>query len=169
MSGRVGGLMLLLVATVFPAGALAAQTPPATCRVEIRGDVPSPGTFDLARLRTLPAREVRAADHGKKPAAYAGARVSDVLGLAGVKLGPGPRGAGVRQYLLVTAADGYGVLFSVAELDSALTDREVLFIHTRDGRTLDAEEGPCRIVAPGDKRHARWVRQVTTLEFHKVP
>jgi hypothetical protein len=28
---------------------------------------------------------------------------------------------------------------------------------------MDAKEGPFRIVAPGDKRAARWVRQVTAL------
>ncbi len=35
----------------------------------------------------------------------------------------------------------------------------------RDGKPLDAKESPLRIVAPGDNRAARWVRQVTVLRL----
>jgi len=37
-------------------------------------------------------------------------------------------------------------------------------IHAR-GKPLDAKEGPFRIIALGDKRAARWIRQVTVLRI----
>jgi hypothetical protein len=48
-------------------------------------------------------------------------------------------------------------------LDPAFAVREIVVADKRDGKPLDLREGPLRIVAPGDKRPARWARQVTTL------
>jgi hypothetical protein len=67
--------------------------------------------------------------------------------------------------LLVEAADGYRVVFALAEIDPAFATREIILADKRDGKALDAKEGPLRIVAPGDKRPARWVRQVVTLRL----
>jgi len=36
--------------------------------------------------------------------------------------------------------------------------------HKRDGKPLDGKEGPFRIVAPGDQRPARWIRQVANMK-----
>lgn len=66
---------------------------------------------------------------------------------------------------MVEAIDGYKVVFALAEVDPAFATREILVADKRDGKPLDAKEGPLRIVAPGDKRAARWVRQVTTLRI----
>jgi hypothetical protein len=46
--------------------------------------------------------------------------------------------------------------------------REIILADKRDGKTLDAKEGPFRIVAPGDKRPARWIRQITALKVITV-
>ena len=36
----------------------------------------------------------------------------------------------------------------------------VMLVDKRDGKALDAKEGPLRIVVPDEKMRARWVRQV---------
>jgi hypothetical protein len=46
--------------------------------------------------------------------------------------------------------------------------REIILADKWDSKLLDAKEGPFRIVAPGDKRAARWVRQVTALKLIAV-
>jgi hypothetical protein len=74
----------------------------------------------------------------------------------------------MAEAILVEAADGYKVVFAVAEFDPAFAAREIILADKRDGKTLDAEEGPFRIVAPGDKRPARWIRQATTLKVIAV-
>ena len=73
--------------------------------------------------------------------------------------------------LLIEAADGYKVLFALAELDPDFAPREIILADTRDGKPLDAKEGPFRVVVPGDKKacpldspgeqHAACYRQIT--------
>lgn len=94
--------------------------------------------------------------------------MSDVLKMAGIPTGESLRGKQLVKYLLVDARDGYQVVFALAELDSAFTDREVLLADRRDGNPLSAEEGPLRIVVVGEKRAARWVRQVRELRIGSI-
>jgi len=68
----------------------------------------------------------------------------------------------------VEAADGYRVVFAVAELDPASTDRVVLLADRRDGKPLVGAQGPLRIVVPDEKRHSRWVRQVISLKLRRA-
>jgi hypothetical protein len=69
----------------------------------------------------------------------------------------------MSEVLLVSAADGYKVAFALAEVDPAFAAREIILADKREGKPLDAKQGPFRVVAPGDKRPARWIRQVTEL------
>ena len=63
------------------------------------------------------------------------------------------------------AKDGYRATFAWAELDSTFADKAVYVVTKRDGKPLSEKEGPFRLVAPGEKRAARWVRQVTALRI----
>lgn len=102
-------------------------------------------------------------DHDK-PAHFEGVPLAAVLSLAGIQLGETLRGPRMSEMLLVEAADGYKVVFALAETDPAFATREIILADKRDGKPLDMREGPWRIVASGDKRPARWVRQVITLK-----
>ena len=55
-------------------------------------------------------------------------------------------------------------VFALAEFDPDFTDRVILLADRRDGHPLSSKEGPFRIVVPGEKRHARWVREVIALD-----
>ncbi len=91
--------------------------------------------------------------------------MAPLLATAGIQLGDALRGPRMSEVLLVEAADGYKVVFALAEVDPAFATREIILAYKRDGKPMDAREGPFRIVAPGDKRPARWIRQVTTLKI----
>ena len=91
--------------------------------------------------------------------------LSAVLASAGIALGDKLRGPRLEEALLAEASDGYKVVFALAELDPAFATREIILADTREGKPLDAKEGPFRIIAPGDKRPARWIRQVTVLRI----
>jgi hypothetical protein len=120
---------------------------------------------------TLSAAQIAAAAHVTittddrgTAAKFEGVPLATVLTLAGVQLGDSLRGSRLTEIVLATAADGYRVAFSLAEIDPAFAVREIILVDKRDGKPLDAKEGPFRIVAPGDKRPARWIRQVTDLK-----
>lgn len=124
-------------------------------------------TLAAAQIAALPQVTVNVRDHDK-PASFEGAPLSAVLSLAGVQLGTRMRGPRLTEVLLVEATDGYKVVFAVAEVDPDFANREILLADKRDGKPLDALEGPFRIVAPGDQRPARWIRQVTSMQVVAV-
>ena len=123
-------------------------------------------TLSAAQIANAPHVAVDAHDHAA--AHFEGVPLAAVLSLAGIQLGDTMRGPRMTEALLVKAADGYKVVFALAETDPAFATREIILADKRDSKPLDAKEGPFRIVAPGDARPARWVRQVTTLRVISV-
>ena len=91
----------------------------------------------------------------------------EVLKLAGIKFGEELRGKSLALFLIVDAADGYRAVFALPELDHAYTERVILLADRRDGKPLASSEWPLRIIVPDEKRHARWVRQVTALSVRR--
>jgi hypothetical protein len=73
------------------------------------------------------------------------------------------RGSHMANYVLAEAEDGYKVVFSLAELDSGILESEVIVADTMDGAALGPKEGPFKIVAPHEKRPARWVRMLKSI------
>jgi hypothetical protein len=124
-------------------------------------------TVTAAQLANLPHVTVSLLDHDK-PATFSGVALASVLSAAGMQLGDALRGPRMTEILLVEAADDYKVAFALTEIDPAFATREIILADKRDEKLLDAKEGPLRIVAPGDKRPARWVRQVVTLRVIAV-
>jgi hypothetical protein len=120
-------------------------------------------TVTVAQIANLPHVTLDVRDHDK-PAQFEGVPLAALLSMAGIHLGEALRGPRMSEALLVEAADGYKVVFALAEVDPAFATREIILADKRDGNPLDAGEGPFRIVAPGDKRPARWVRQVIALK-----
>jgi hypothetical protein len=121
-------------------------------------------TVTAERLAKLPHVTLDVTDHGT-PAKFEGAPLSAVLSSVGISLSDTLKGQRLSEGLLVEASDGYKVLFALAETDPAFATREIILADKRDGKALDAKEGPFRVVAPGDKRPARWIRQVTIMKL----
>jgi DMSO/TMAO reductase YedYZ molybdopterin-dependent catalytic subunit len=155
--------LLLLVLLLVPSIGYAADTV-----LTVTGEVKTPLTLTLAELESMPAEMIGAKDHDGSTASYQGVSLHTILARAGVPQGETLRGAALRLCVLVKAADGYQVAFSVAELDPLFTDKETLLAYRRDGKELDSKAGPLRLVIPDEKRQARWVREVTGLEVVRV-
>ena len=111
---------------------------------------------------------MQVADDNGARAVYEGVPVGELLGRADVSLGRQLRGPRLKVYVVVEAADGYGAVFALPEFEPDFTDRVILLADRRDGHPLSASEGPFRIVVPGEKRHARWVREVTVLDIRQA-
>lgn len=140
-----------------------AVPPAAMASIQVSGDVPHPLTLTDSSLRSLPRRTIRAAEHGQPEATYEGVALSDVLARAGVAFGSALRGPALATYIICSAPDGYRVVFTLAELDSAFSDRPVFVVDRKDGQPLDSHAGPFRIIVPGDARPARWIRQLSEI------
>jgi len=134
--------------------------------LEVQTEDGTTKTLSAADLAALPHRVLDVKDpHDGKPLKFDAIPLKAVLEKAGVQLGDSLRGKRMALCLLVEAADGYRTVIALAELDPAFTSGEVFLADGRDHKPLDAKEGPFRIVIPGDKKMARWVRQVTALKI----
>jgi hypothetical protein len=118
--------------------------------------------LSVADLSKLPQQTVKPADHGT-PATFGGVLLTDVLAQVDLPTGEKFHSTAASYYLLVEAKDGYRALFAWAELDSTFMDKSVYVVTKRDGKPLSEKDGPFQLVAPGEKRDGRWVRQVTAL------
>jgi hypothetical protein len=47
-------------------------------------------------------------------------------------------------------------------------EKFVYVLTKRDGKPLSEKDGPFQLVVPGEKRSARWVRQVTALKINQA-
>lgn len=127
----------------------------------------NPGTGGLpvsltpADLDQLEQTELTRTDKDGKNHIYKGVLLQSVLIKAG--MGPVLKGKALLKYVLVEAADGYKVIFALAELDPAFTPRRILLADKMDGAALDPAEGPLRIIVEDEKKQARCIRQVTAI------
>ena len=131
--------------------------------VTVTGEVTNPLTLSVSDLAAMPRTHVTAKDKQGTPHDYSGVALADIFKKAGVTTGRELRGENLAKYVLVTCADNYQVVFSLAELDSAFTDRVVILADDMEGKPLPAGVGPFRIVVPGEKRPARNCFQVKSI------
>jgi hypothetical protein len=120
--------------------------------------------FSMGDLASMPRTTLTVDDHGTR-ATFEGVELRLLLAKIDAPLGDKLRGKALRQYVTVEAADGYGVIFALAELDTGFTDSKVILADRRDGKPIGADEGPLRVIVEKDKRMGRSARQVTRIEL----
>jgi hypothetical protein len=103
--------------------------------------------------------------HDKKTHRFAGVAVSEILARVGAPSGEKLRGRALRQIVIVRARDAYAVSFSLADFDASYSDRTIFLADQEDGAPLSDTAGPLRLVVQGDKKAARWVRMVSSIEI----
>jgi hypothetical protein len=131
--------------------------------------VATPLSLSTADLKAMPRKTLKVENpHDKKTEVYEGVLLSDLFHKAGAPRGHQLRGPTMTTYVLAEAADGYKVIFSLAELDSDFTDADAIVADTLDGAPLGANEGPFKLVVPHDKRPARWVRMLQSLSVSQL-
>lgn len=132
--------------------------------ITVEGEVLKPLKLTTSTIAKFPQSEVKAKDKEGKDHTYKGVLLSTVLDSAGVTLGKELRGDNLTKYLLLKAVDGYEVIYALPEIDPEFTSNTVLLATQVDGKLLPKGEGPFRLVNPGDKRPARWIRELSTIK-----
>jgi hypothetical protein len=126
--------------------------------------------FSFADLKAMP--HITATFHNAHTNAdeiYSGVRLADLLSKVGAPLGPELRGEALTNYIVATGADGYQAVLALAEVDPTFHPGEVLVADAMNGGPLDAHSGPLKLVVTEDKRPARSVRNLTTIEVKLFP
>jgi DMSO/TMAO reductase YedYZ molybdopterin-dependent catalytic subunit len=155
--------LLVVAASLLIVASAAAQQN----TLRIGGMVAHPQVLTAAEIASLPHQTISASAHNQK-GDYSGVPLTELLKRAGVASGEALRGPELAKYVVVTGADGYRAVFALAELDSAFTDRVVLLVDSRDGKPLPDNAAPFQLIVPGEKRPARWVRQVVSIDVREA-
>jgi DMSO/TMAO reductase YedYZ molybdopterin-dependent catalytic subunit len=116
---------------------------------------------DMARFKSA---EVKAKDKEGNEHNFKGTPLFSLLDSAGVTLGKQLRGENLLKYILITAADGYQVVYALPEIDPEFTSDLVLLATHVDGKPLPNGEGPFRLVVPQHKKPTRWIREITSIK-----
>ncbi|MGB7529532.1 molybdopterin-dependent oxidoreductase [Sphingobacterium cellulitidis] len=157
---RFSTLVLLLAIGIAPAFA--------QFKLKVSGEIEKPLELSLADLKGMPRKEAVLLDKDGGKHVYEGVSLREILLKAGVPTGKDLRGEELSKFLLVKCSDGYQVLFSLAELDPSIADKNVILADKMDGKAIAENRGPLRIVAEGEKKPARSSYQVETLIIGKV-
>jgi len=99
-------------------------------------------------------------EHAKANQTFSGVPLTDLLTQLGVP--SKPRGKDFRLYIVAEGSDGYQVVYSIGEVTPDVHDGTVLVADTVDGKSL-GNNGLFQLVATGEKRPARWVRNLVGI------
>jgi hypothetical protein len=102
--------------------------------------------------------------HTNTDETYAGVPLMDLLAKESVPHGHDLRGKALSEYIIATGSDGYKAVLALAEADPEFHPGEVLVADQMDGKPLDAKTGPFRLVVTEDKRPARSVHNLASIE-----
>jgi hypothetical protein len=125
-------------------------------------------TFSPADLRALPHVSLTVHNgHTDAAETYSGVPLTTLLATLNAPLGKELRGKAMTSYVIATGSDGYSVILSLAEVDPDFHQGQVLVADTRDGQPL-GKSGPFQLIVSGDKRPARWVRNLVSITLQKA-
>jgi DMSO/TMAO reductase YedYZ molybdopterin-dependent catalytic subunit len=155
--------VLVWIAVAISAAAQAPTTAAEAATLMVKGAVKQELRLTQAELKAMPRTKVTAKGHDGATHEYAGVALGALLVKAGVPQGGDLRGKSMTLCIVAEARDGYRAVFSLAELDADFANEAVIVADTSDGNELGPEQGPLRLVVPGDKRQGRWVRLLKAL------
>jgi len=153
-----------LLSLLFPASIHAQNG--ATLR--IGGDIPAPVALMLSDLAAMPHESATVTAEDGTKSVYDGVLLREILMKAGAPFGKQLHGKNITTYVLATAHDGYQVVFTLAELDPAFANENILVADKHEGKPMSPPLGPLRIVCVNDKAGARSLRMLETLEVVRV-
>lgn len=116
----------------------------------------TPATLSALPHTTLTAYN----EHAKADQTYSGVELIDLLKPLGVA--DKPHGKEFRLYLVAEGSDGYQVVYSIGEVTPDVHIGKVLVADAQDGKPI-TDDGPLKLVAIGEKRPARWVRNLVAI------
>ncbi len=100
-------------------------------------------------------------EHTKANETYSGVPLIALLAPLGVS--EHPRGKDLRLYVMAAGSDGYEVVYSSGEITPDVNSSTVIVADAGNGKPL-ADSGPLQLIATGEKRPARWVRNLVAIK-----
>jgi hypothetical protein len=125
-------------------------------------------TFSFADLEAMPQTILNVEAEDGTPHNYSGVEIQFLLSKADVAFGKDVHRQTLDSYVYIKAADNYSVIYALTEIDTAFSSKKMILALMKDGKALPQNFGPLQIIATGEKKHARLIRQVTEIDIRKV-
>ena len=160
--------VILLAVALFTLPVFSAQqaAPPAESSLLVTSQSHAAVKLSASDLKAMP--HINVAFHNSHTNAdetYSGVRLAEVLTKIGAPLGNELRGAALANYIIATGSDGYKAVLALGEVDPSFHPGDVIVADAMDGKPLDAHSGPFKVVVTEDKRPARSVRNLVSIEL----
>jgi len=153
-------IVFIIIILVLSAEDIAAQP----WSLNVSGKVKHPMTITGRNFQNMPHLKVAVTDSKGATDNFEGVSLYYLLDLAGAPLGDSTEGKNQTWYLQAGAIDGYKVIFALPEIDTSFTKNRIIVADRKNGGELNQKEAPLEIVVQHEQRHARWIRQLTTLK-----
>ncbi len=159
-------IALVAIILAFASATSYAQQPAEALKIVVNAQTQS---LSAADLHALPHHTVTVHNpHANADETYSGVLLIDLLARQGVPRGHDLRGKALSEYIAATGSDGYKAVLSLAEADPDFHPGEVLVADQMEGKPLDPKTGPFRLVVTEDKRPARSVHNLVSIEVRTV-
>jgi hypothetical protein len=148
-----------------------AQAPPAvTSTLDLSSSDGHHVTLNTDAFRSMQHTTVRVHNpHTSADETYEGVELSLLLARVDAPLGTKLHGGALAMYIVAEGTDHYRAVYSLAEVDPAFHGGNVIVADRMDGHPLDAKNGPFKLVNTEDKRPARWVHCVASIQLKSAP
>jgi hypothetical protein len=145
------------------AGATLAASAQAALKIENGSQQAS---VSLNSLKTMPHMTVTVHNpHTNADETYSGVPLLELLKQVGAPVGHDVHGKALSEFIVATGSDGYKAVLALAEVEPDFHPGDVLVADAMDGKPLDAKSGPFKLVVTEDKRPARSVHNLVSVEL----
>ncbi len=100
---------------------------------------------------------------------FTGVPLWDVLSAAQVNLNADVRNDKLSLFIVATGRDGYQAVIAWGEIDPEFANQPILVAYEEAGQPIAGDEGPFRLVVPGDGRGGRYVFGLVNLSLRDAP
>jgi hypothetical protein len=141
----------------------------ASTTLHISGTGLTPATISIVDFKSLPHKTVNFHNgHTNTDEAYSGVLLTDLLAKCGAPTGMQLHGKPLSDYIVATGSDGYKAVLALAETDPSFHPGDVIVADSMNGKPLDAKEGPFKLIVTEDKRPARSVHNLVSVELRSA-
>jgi hypothetical protein len=105
--------------------------------------------------------------HSNADETYSGVSLTTLLDKVNAPLSKELQKEELTSYVVATGSDGYSVVLSLAEVDPKFHGGQVIVADSRNGQPL-GKSGPFELIVSEDKRPARWVHNLDSIELQGV-
>lgn len=151
-----------------PAAPTSAMPPAAPPETVVIGPTGKSITLTRELLAPLERDKAVMVNHGVSHT-YEGVVLTELMRLVGAPTGAAVHESAVKDYLVITGADGFRAVLSLAETDHSVQAHPTILADTVDGAPLIAHDAPYRVVVDGDKKPSRSVYGVVKIEVKVLP